>query len=90
MISTFLLTTKLMIIQRNGENTYTYRMTVVLKIESDRKRCTTLVMMYVETFKTDIIVDIGNMMMCLMSHRLIIFSVRVSKLILTITQTDQE
>jgi hypothetical protein len=40
--------------------------------------------------KEIIIVDIGNMMMCLMSHRLIFFSVRVSKLILTITQTDQE
>jgi hypothetical protein len=42
------------------------------------------VLMSVSTFKTDVILLIGNVMMCLTSHWLMIFSIRVSLLILTI------
>ena len=42
------------------------------------------VLMSVSTFKTDVILLIGNIMMCLTSHWLMIFSIRVSLLILTI------
>jgi len=44
-----------------------------------------LVIMYVETFKTVVIVFIGNVKMHLMSRWLIIFSIRVSLFILTIS-----
>ena len=44
-----------------------------------------LVIMYVETFKIEIIGFIGNAMICLMSHCLIIFSILVSPLILKIS-----
>jgi len=44
-----------------------------------------LIIMYVETFKTDVIVYICNVIMRLMSHRAIIFSIRVSSLMLTIS-----
>ena len=44
-----------------------------------------LVIMYVETFKTVAIIFIGNVKMHLMSRWLIIFSIRVSSFILTIS-----
>ena len=44
-----------------------------------------LVIMYVKTFKTVAIVFIGNVKMHLMSRWLIIFSIRVSSFILTIS-----
>jgi hypothetical protein len=43
-----------------------------------------MVIMYVETFRTDIIAFNGNIM-CFMAHRLIILSIRVSPLILKIS-----
>ena len=44
-----------------------------------------LVKMYVKTSETDVIVVIGNIIMCLMAHCLIISSIRVNSVILTIT-----
>jgi len=41
--------------------------------------------MYVETFKIEIIVFIDNIIMCLTSHLQIIFHIRVTLLILTIS-----
>jgi len=41
------------------------------------------VIMYIETFKTDVIASIGNIIMCLRSHCLISSSITVSSFILT-------
>jgi hypothetical protein len=41
--------------------------------------------MFVKTFKTDVIVFIGNVIIYLMSHWRIIFTIRVNSLILTIS-----
>jgi hypothetical protein len=41
--------------------------------------------MYVEIFKTDVIVFVANAIMCLTSHGQIIFSITVSSLILAIS-----
>ena len=49
------------------------RMSVILA-----GRVVILVILYVETFKTVVIVLISNIIMCLTSNRLIIFSIRVS------------
>jgi hypothetical protein len=48
-----------------------------------------VVIVYVNPFKTDIIVFINNVIMCLMSLWMIIFSIRVSSLLLTISLWDQ-
>ena len=42
-----------------------YRVTVVMKVETD---IIASLAMYVETFKTNVIVFIGNIIMCLTSH----------------------
>jgi len=72
----------------------TYRISAVLKVKTDIITCITesligqaaiLMVMYVETFKTDVIVFIDNVIMCLMTHWPIISSIRVSLLILTIS-----
>jgi len=44
-----------------------------------------LVIMYVETFKTDVIVFIGSIIMYLTSHWAIIFGIRIRSFILTIS-----
>jgi hypothetical protein len=43
-----------------------------------------------ETFKTDVIIFIRNVIMCLLSHWQIIFSIRVSRLILTISLRENK
>lgn len=43
---------------------------------------------YVETFKADVIIFINNVTMCLTSHKSLIFSIRVSKLILIISPSE--
>ena len=63
------------------------RITGVLKVETDiiasiraslTGRTVILVIMYVEIFKTDVIVSISDLKMCLMSHLLIIFNISIS------------
>jgi len=67
----------------------------VMKVKTDiivsiaavqTERAVILVIMYVETFKTDVIDLISSVMICMMSHWLIIFSIMVSPLILKISQ----
>jgi len=48
-------------------------------------RAVILMIMYVKTFETDVIVVIGNITMSLMAHCLIISSIRVNSVILTIS-----
>jgi hypothetical protein len=64
-----------------------YRITSVLKVETDiittisanpTGRAVILVIMYVKIFKTDVIVFIGDVKMCLTSHWLLIFNIRFS------------
>ena len=71
-----------------------YRTMAVLKVETDIitgitvniiERVVILVIMYVETFKTDVISFIGNVIMGLMSWRPSISSSRVSSLTLIIS-----
>ena len=71
--------------------------TAVLKVETDIitsmtvsmiGRAMILMIVYVETSKTHIIVFICNIIMCLTSHWLIVFSIRVSLLILTISLSE--
>jgi len=66
---------------------YIYRITAVIKVGTDIissitasliGRAVILVIMYVKIFKTDVIVFIGDVKMCLMSHRAIIFNIIVS------------
>ena len=73
---------------------YIYRIMSVLKVETNIitgitpsliERAAILVIMFVEILRTDVIVFIGNVIMCLMSHKLIFFSIRVGLLILTIS-----
>ena len=61
-----------------------YRISAVLKVETDiitsivaspKGQTVILVIMYVEIFKTGIIVYIGDVKMCLTSHYLIIFNI---------------
>ena len=61
-----------------------YRITTVMKVETDIitnitvsliGRAVLLVIMYVEIFKTDVIIFIGNVIMCLTSHWLMIFCI---------------
>ena len=68
------------------------RIMAVLKVETDIitsmktsliGQAVILVIMCVKTFKTDVIVFIGNVIMCLTSHWLIVFSIRVHLSILT-------
>ena len=63
-----------------------------MKVETNIMwRAVILVIMYVKTFKTDIIDFIGQIRMCLMSHWLIIFCILVRSLIPTISVfKDQE
>ena len=67
-----------------------YRVMSVLKVETDIITSITLsliwwavilVITYLAIFKTDVIVFIGNIIMCLTSHWPIIFCIRVSSLI---------
>jgi hypothetical protein len=51
-------------------------------------RAVMLVIMYVEMFKTDVIVFTGNVILYLTSHWQIIVNIRVSSLILTISLRD--
>ena len=73
-----------------------YRIKAVFKVETDIitsiasrliGRFEILVIMYFETFKTDVISFISNVnvIMCLMSHWPIIVSIRIRSLILTIS-----
>jgi hypothetical protein len=55
---------------------------------SPMERVVILVIMYVKTFKTDIIDFIGQIRMCLMSHWLIIFCILVRSLIPTISPSE--
>jgi hypothetical protein len=50
----------------------------------------TSVILYVETFKTVVIVLISNIIMCLTSNRVIIFSIRVSYFMLRILLNETE
>jgi hypothetical protein len=65
--------------------------TAVMKVETDiianiaASPIGRAVIMFVETSKTDVIVFIGKVIMCLTSHWMIIFSIRVSPLILRIS-----
>jgi hypothetical protein len=61
-----------------------WRLKQTLSLVSQQVKSRGAVIMYVETFKTDIIIFIGNTMMCLMSYWPIIFNTRVSSLLLTI------
>jgi hypothetical protein len=61
------------------------RMSVILA-----GRVVILVILYVETFKTVVIVLISNIIMCLTSNRLIIFSIRVSYFMLRILLNETE
>jgi hypothetical protein len=54
-------------------NPNTYRIMAVMKVEADIITCPIrlapiLMIMFVENFKTDVIVIISNIMICLMSH----------------------
>jgi hypothetical protein len=62
----------------------------VLKVETDiiTSMVMILLVMQVETFKTDIIVLIGNVIVCLASHWPIFSSIRVDSLILTISLSE--
>ena len=71
-----------------------YWTAAVLKVRTDvftsitaslKGQAVILVKMYVKTSETDVIVVIGNIIMCLMAHCLIISSIRVNSVILTIT-----
>ena len=71
-----------------------YRITAILKVETDIITCITvrltgwaviLVIMYIKTFKTKVTVFISNIIMCLTSHWQIIFKIRISSLIQTIS-----
>ena len=54
--------------------------------ESDRMNCNISdKIMYVKTFKTDVIFFIGKVVLCLTSHWPIIFSIKVNSLILKIS-----
>lgn len=74
-----------------------YRITTDLKVETDiivsmaasLIGCAVIpVLSYVKTFKLDVIVFIGNMIICLTSHWAITFSIMVSPLILKISFCD--
>ena len=73
---------------------HTYRITAVLKVEIDiiasiapspKGQAVIVVIMYVETFKTDVIVFIDNVLGYLTSNWPKIFSMRINSLILTIS-----
>ena len=80
-------------------NTYTssYRKMTVMMVETDFVtsittsmicKAVTLVILLVETFIIDAIVFIGDVIMCLTSHGLIIFGIIVSMLILIISLSE--
>lgn len=80
-------------------NTYTSscRKMAVMKVEtgiitsitaSMIGKAVTLVILFVETFITDAIVFIGDVIMCLTSYGLIIFCIIVSMLILKISPSE--
>lgn len=54
---------------------YMYRITAIMKFETDIITMSCDIYMFVETFKTDNIVFIGNIIRCLMSYWLIIFRI---------------
>ena len=74
------------------ESYIVYKIMAVMKVETDSiARITVsligwaviLVIMYIKTFKTNIIVFVGNVVMFLLSHWPIMFTVMVGSLILT-------
>ena len=78
----------------SSSKTVHIELTAVMKVETDIITSIAaspigwnviLVLVYVETFITNVIVFVGNIIMCLMSHWQIIFSITVSWLILTIS-----
>ena len=69
-----------------------YKGMTVIKIKTDIIAASLIeqaVIMYVETFKTDVIVLIDNFIICLTSHWPMFFSSRVNPLILVISLTPK-
>ena len=62
------------------------RTNIIVSITAGQtERAVILVIMYVKTFRTDVIVLISSIIICMTSHRLIIFSIMASLLILKIS-----
>jgi hypothetical protein len=80
----YCVTEVLFVICHFTDDKYMYRIMAVLKVETDIITSFTesligwAMMMYIETFKTDVIVFIGNIIMCLMSQWPINLSIMVS------------
>jgi len=81
------------VVEKIKAKTDIYLMMTVMKVNADittitaslRGRPLILVIMFVETFKTDVIVVISNLIICLTSCDPIIFSIMVRLLILKIS-----
>jgi hypothetical protein len=80
------------VVEKIKAKTDIYLMMTVMKVNADITTITAslirrpvILVMFVETFKTDVIVVISNVIICLMSCDPIIFSIMVSLLILKIS-----